>query len=247
MNGAEARYKSCSLRFAKDRKLNNNRYSHRRRARPRRGAEPIVRRRFSPDVRLPLILVIVVALAAYATHYFTGSGDQLRGLDIANSAGSRRAPIVGIASVIDGDTIEIHGQRVRFNGIDAPESRQYCNDASAHQYPCGRRAAEALANFLAASQPVQCTFVHGIGTVASSVIVGARTVSAPRPGWSNMAKPWTGPAIATAPMRNSKLMLKPQRLESGLGRLTTLGIGANNMPNLRAQPKAPLGLSAVAK
>ncbi|MES0026655.1 MULTISPECIES: thermonuclease family protein [unclassified Mesorhizobium] len=159
MNGAEARYKSCSLRFAKDRKLNNNRYSHRRRARPRRGAEPIVRRRFSPDVRLPLILVIVVALAAYATHYFTGSGDQLRGLDIANSAGSRRAPIVGIASVIDGDTIEIHGQRVRFNGIDAPESRQYCNDASAHQYPCGRRAAEALANFLAASQPVQCTFV----------------------------------------------------------------------------------------
>lgn len=28
------------------------------------------------------------------------------------------------ASVIDGDTIEIAGERIRFNGIDAPESWQ---------------------------------------------------------------------------------------------------------------------------
>jgi endonuclease YncB( thermonuclease family) len=32
--------------------------------------------------------------------------------------------ITGVASVIDGDTIEIHGQRIR--GIDAPESSQPC-------------------------------------------------------------------------------------------------------------------------
>jgi endonuclease YncB( thermonuclease family) len=36
------------------------------------------------------------------------------------------APIVGVASVIDGDTIEIHSVRIRLHGIDAPESRQLC-------------------------------------------------------------------------------------------------------------------------
>ena len=35
----------------------------------------------------------------------------------------------GVASVIDGDTIEIHGTRIRLNGIDAPESGQLCQDA----------------------------------------------------------------------------------------------------------------------
>ncbi len=29
------------------------------------------------------------------------------------------ADVAGVASVIDGDTIEVHGQRVRLHGIDA--------------------------------------------------------------------------------------------------------------------------------
>jgi endonuclease YncB( thermonuclease family) len=36
---------------------------------------------------------------------------------------------VGQASIIDGDTIEIHGQHIRLFGIDAPDHGQLCEAA----------------------------------------------------------------------------------------------------------------------
>ena len=64
--------------------------------------------------------------------------------------------IVGRASVIDGDTISIHGTRIRLAGVDAPESWQTCHDAGGKLYRCGARAAEALDALLAASRPTRC-------------------------------------------------------------------------------------------
>ncbi len=52
---------------------------------------------------------------------------------------------VGVASVIDGDTIEIHGQHFRISGIDAPEAKQLCNDVKGKAYRSGQLAVNALA------------------------------------------------------------------------------------------------------
>lgn len=70
---------------------------------------------------------------------------------------ARGADIVGRATVIDGDTIEIHGERIRLWGIDALESDQLCRDDDSKHYQCGRLAANALAAlFTTIARPVTC-------------------------------------------------------------------------------------------
>ena len=60
---------------------------------------------------------------------------------------SRTSPVEILGSVpriVDGDTLEVAGQKVRLQGIDAPESAQSCRQASGHRYPCGDHATQAL-------------------------------------------------------------------------------------------------------
>src|SRR6201982_3149750 len=81
---------------------------------------------------------------------------------------------VGQASVIDGDTLEIHGTRIRLWGIDAPESSQLCRGEDSLQYRCGAKAENDLDAFIA-RRPVSCTPIsldqYG-RTVATCSVVG---------------------------------------------------------------------------
>jgi endonuclease YncB( thermonuclease family) len=59
-------------------------------------------------------------------------------------------PVVGQARVLDGDSIEISGARIRLQGIDAPEWEQTCADAGGQAWPCGKAAAQELRRHIGA-------------------------------------------------------------------------------------------------
>jgi len=81
----------------------------------------------------------------------TGLQTMLRSLAAAALAFAPCVPayaatLTGVASVIDGDTLEIHGTRIRLFGIDAPESGQLCTRESGERWRCGQQAALALSD-----------------------------------------------------------------------------------------------------
>lgn len=97
------------------------------------------------------------------------------------STGLPQERIVGIASVVDGDTIEIHGERIRLSGFDTPERNARCGDTNVYQ-----QAALALADFVA-ERTVSCMplgtdrYQRTVATCsASSVDIGEYMVSQ---GW----------------------------------------------------------------
>jgi len=73
---------------------------------------------------------------------------------LASPVGAQ-GPIEGVASVVDGDSIEIHGTRIRLYGIDAPEARQECTRPDGAVWRCGQQAAHALSAQIGRS-PVHC-------------------------------------------------------------------------------------------
>ena len=75
------------------------------------------------------------------------------GLGLA--AAALHAQPSGRASVSDGDSLEIAGQRVRLHGIDAPEWKQRCT-ADSRQWRCGVAATRALKKRIG-GEAVTCT------------------------------------------------------------------------------------------
>ncbi|WP_051602458.1 thermonuclease family protein [Hyphomonas atlantica] len=74
-----------------------------------------------------LAAIGVAACRPSTTELTQGSEDQL----------------AGTASVIDGDTIEIHGERIRLDGFDSPERGSICGSVNVY-----KKAAFVLSDFI---------------------------------------------------------------------------------------------------
>ena len=69
--------------------------------------------------------------------------------------------IKGKATVVDGDTITINNTKIRFSGIDAPESyfygmTQYCEKPNGKIWACGKKATAALKKLIGKNE-VECS------------------------------------------------------------------------------------------
>ena len=89
--------------------------------------------------KIKLFLVISICLIFFFLTY--------------NDVKSKEPKIIsGIAKVIDGDTIRIEKKKIRFFGIDAPESKQLCQKtwlsisflSFNRDYPCGEISTNML-------------------------------------------------------------------------------------------------------
>ena len=90
------------------------------------------RRRWAIQVGIAIMAVIATTFAAIAGETVTGH-----------------------PRIVDADTLAFGKERVRIEGIDAPETRQNCRDAAGRTYACGKAATAAL-RARVAGEPVTC-------------------------------------------------------------------------------------------
>jgi endonuclease YncB( thermonuclease family) len=69
---------------------------------------------------------------------------------------AQAADLSGVPRVVDGDTLAIGATKVRLEGIDAPETDQFCLDAKGVRWTCGIEARDRLTAHIAGRE-ISCT------------------------------------------------------------------------------------------
>jgi endonuclease YncB( thermonuclease family) len=96
-------------------------------------------------------------LAGFALAFAIGRWTSVDGSQASPSRFHDVPPSVrGTPLVLDGDTLDFDGLRVRLFGIDAPERDQLCEDGDGSRYACGITSREALVEVIDHA-PVRCT------------------------------------------------------------------------------------------
>ena len=101
---------------------------------------------FPTSISLPAVLV---AGLIFANGLFSAAAaDDQRPFDLGGT--------VTVTRVVDGDSLRSGDLQIRIHGIDAPEMRQSCTDASGATWACGKAARTAMTEIISNTPNLQC-------------------------------------------------------------------------------------------
>lgn len=117
----------------------------------------------------------------HAIRSIKSSGNLFLGVIVCiflGNIGDAQTIASGRVTVVDGDTLEMHGQRIRLHGIDAPESKQSCIDKKGIAYRCGQIAARQMASYVIGNS-VTChvTDQDGYGRLVAKCYVRGQDIN----------------------------------------------------------------------
>lgn len=86
--------------------------------------------------------------------------------------------VAGVARVVDGDTLDLNGERIRLHGIDAPEAGQTCPRGSAGTWRCGDAASRQLRSLAHGTVTCEGHERDAYGRLIGTCFAGGRNINA---------------------------------------------------------------------